>query len=160
MYTIDNLLNSGSKSMNVNGSSVNKTFSFAPSTTYYIYGLTCVFKDDGTTSLNKFGAGTALTHGIDIQVTIAGTTSLITTIKDNSDLCTRFHWNQFGSGAVLSILGIVTPEGFGASNNIFIGYIDFINAISLNSGDLISTVIKDDLTGINVLEMASKGVYA
>lgn len=154
---IQNLLLSNSKSMNVDGTTP-KTFIYTAPQALAILGISCILKDEGNTSLNKFGAITALTNGILIQATIGGITSTIMTIKDNSDLCKIFEVNQFGNSAALSILGIVTPEGFGASNNIFVGNTEFKNPFTLilNQDDTIQAVVQDNLTNIDILEMTVK----
>lgn len=157
MISIRNFLNSSSKDMNVNGSVTPVSFSYSPeSGVSAITGMTILFKDDGSTSFDKFGAITALTNGITINTNISSTISTITTIKDNADLCTRFHFNQFGNSAVLNLLSIVTPEGFGNSNNVFIGYMDFLDPIILFNTDSIYVTIQDNLTNIDFIQMACK----
>lgn len=159
MITVfQNLLNSGSKAMNVNGSVTPQTFSFTASQSTGVLGLMCILRDEGTTSLNKFGAITGLSNGLLIQSTLNSNTTTMATIKDNAELCTRFHFNQFGSGAILSLLGIATAEGFGNSNNIFIGFMEFNspNVITMATSDVMQVVIQDDLRNIDVLEMAVK----
>lgn len=154
---IQPLLNAGSKSLNVNGSSSPKTFSFTASQDTRISGLVCLLKDDGTTSLNKFGTLTALSNGVLIQVTIGGNITTLATIIDNADLCTTFHYNQFGNSAILSILGISTPLGFGNSNNVFVGYWEFNEReLILQNGDSISVYIQDDLRSIDTFQMSCK----
>ena len=161
MITVfNNLLNSNSKDMTIDGSSNSQTFSFSPNIRSGVIGIMCVLKDDGATTFDKFGALTALTNGLLIQTTINGVTTEMATIKDNAELCTRFHFNQFGNGAILSILGIATPQGFGNSNNVFIGHMDFTypNIITLSSGDSISVIVRDNLSNIDLLEMSVKTI--
>lgn len=154
-----NLLNGASKAMNVDGSSVPKSYLFTASQTTQILGLSCVLKDDGVTSFNKFGSITALTNGVLIRTTVNGVTTNICTIKDNVELCHRFPRNQFGNAAVLSILGIVTPEGFGDTNDGFIGYkkFDVDQRFILQANDTLEVVIQDNLTNIDLLEMSMEG---
>lgn len=152
-----NLLNAGSKSMAVDGSSVNKTFSYAPSVPTDLQGISLLIKDEGTTSLSNFGAISGLTNGVVLQTVIGGVTTTIATMKDNADLVTRFSLNSFGNGAVLSILSIVTPQGFGATNNMMIGTMQISpNTVILNSGDEIDAIVKDNLTAVDVLQIAIK----
>ncbi len=156
----ENLKNGSSKAMNVNGSSVNQAFSYAPiSGQVAITGISIILQDDGATNLNKFGAITALTNGISIGVTIASTGKSITTIKDNSDLFTRFEISQIGSSAVLSILSVITPLGFGDTVDSFQGFMGFNPPIILDqaNSDAIGAVVRDNLTNIDMLEMAVKG---
>jgi len=157
LISIQNFLNSGSKNMNVDGSSVSKVFTYSPgSGSACITGLTCLLKDDGTSSFDKFGAISGLSNGILITTTISNNTRTITTIKDNADLCTRFHYNQFGNSAVLSILSVATPEGFGNTNNVFVGYLDFPSPVILKDSDSIDITIRDNLTNIDFLQISCK----
>lgn len=150
------LLDSSTKGMNVNGSSVNKTYSYSPgSGTVRIKSLSVLLQDEGTTSFNKFGAITALTNGIVIQWSKGGSTTTFATIKDNSDVTNIFSDMQhFGNSAVLSILSVVTPQGFGNTNNVFRGKTLFNGGDNLLSdSDSISAIVKDNLTNIDTLEM-------
>lgn len=160
IYTISNFIKSGSKSMNVNGSVTPQTFTYSPGVPAQILGITCILKDEGTCSLTNFGAIAGLTNGLLIQVVIGGVTTTMSTLKDNADLTTRFGFNQFGSSAVLSVLSIVTPVGFGNSNNVFVGYLEFPQSapVVLDSADSIQVVIQDNLTNIDLLQMAVKAV--
>lgn len=152
---VENLLNGSAKAMNVNGSSVNQTFSYSPGEeTAHIVALVCLFKDDGANDLIKFGALAALTNGVLIKAVISEQDIPITTIKDNADMVTRFAQNHFGSSAVLSILGITTPVGFGGSTNIFAGRLEFSSPIVLTGDDAISVVIRDNLTNIDLFQIA------
>lgn len=146
--------------MNVNGSITPKTFTYSPGggISVGVTGLMVLLRDEGTTSFDKFGALTALSNGLLVQATISGISRALTTIKDNADLCTRFHFNQFGSSAILSILSIVTPEGFGASNNVFIGFMEFQQPIILLDTDSIDVIVQDNLTNIDSLQIACKTV--
>lgn len=149
----------GSKAMNVNGSVTPVVFSYAPGAGELLAmsHITLALKDEGATPFNVFGAlGSALTNGIKIEAVITGTTHLIATIKDNADLCTRFTFSQNANGAVLSLLGISVPQGFGASNNIFIGSLHFDEPIVVvgDNGDSIKVTVQDNLTGVDILSMA------
>lgn len=156
LHTISNLLLSSSKNLNVDGASVSKTFSISVSTESHLTKFIILLKDDGSTSFSKFGAITALSNGLLFQIVVGGVTRTITTIKDNGDLCTRFPLNQFGNGAILSILSLATPEGFGGSNNIFMGLLELSYPITLNIGDSVQVVVQDDLTSIDFLQVAVK----
>lgn len=155
MTIVENLLNSTSKDMTIDGSSVSVVFSYSPvSGSVLINSLSCLLQDEGDTSLSKFGSLNSLTNGILIKATIGGQDFNLTVIKDNADLITRFSKNHFGSSAVLSILGVVTPEGFGNSNNIFVGRMEFTRPLLLTNSDSISVVIRDNLSNIDLLNMA------
>jgi hypothetical protein len=149
------LLNAGSKLMNVDGSVTPKSFTYTASAPVeLVTGIICILKDEGTTSFGNFGAASALTNGVMIQVTQGGNTRTIATIKDNADLCMVFPDNQFGNGAVLSILSVVSPEGFGDTNNCFVGSFAPVNPITLASGDIVTVTVRDNLSGIDVFQMS------
>ena len=151
---IQQLLNAGSKAMNVDGHTTPKVFTFTASGTQVVTGLVCLLKDEGATTFGNFGAISALANGVLIQATQGGNTRTIATIKDNADLCTVFPQNQFGNGAILSILSIATPEGFGDTNNCFSGSVSFVNPITLNNGDTITVTIQDNLTSVDTFQMS------
>lgn len=153
---IQQLLNSGSKAMNVNGGTP-KTFGYSPgSGSIALLGLSCTLKDDGATDLTKFGAITALTNGILLQYSIGGSTQTLTTIKDNSDLTHTFYtYQHFGNSATLSILSIVTPQGFGNSTNVFRGVLLLQEPVILTDSDAINAIVQDNLTSIDVLNMSA-----
>lgn len=156
-HVVKHLLNSGSKLMNVNGGTP-KTFSYAPgSGIVRVVGLSCLLQDEGATDLNKFGVISALSNGVIIRWTSNGNTADLMTLVDNSDLCQAFPFDQhFGSSSVLSILSVVTPEGFGNTNNLFKGYMRFRSEIILDSStsDSISAIVQDNLTGLNYFQIA------
>jgi hypothetical protein len=155
LTTTQQLLNSGSKLLNVNGSVTPKTFTYTASASFeLVTGIICVLKDEGSTTFGSFGALSALTNGVLLQATQSGNTRTIATIKDNADLCMMFSENQFGNGAVLSILSVVSPEGFGDTNNCFVGLFAPTNPIQLLSGDTITVTIQDNLSSVDVFQMS------
>lgn len=159
---IDNFRNASSKLMNVNGSVTPQVFSYVPpaSEVAALTELTVALKDDGTTALTNFAAIAALTNGVLISANVGGITKTIATIKDNADLATRFTFSQFGNGAVLSILGLGTAQGFGSSNNIFIGSMQLPEPIVLDSsqGDSLSVTIQDNLSAVDIFQMGFHAV--
>lgn len=159
---LDSFKNAGSKSMAVNGSVTPVVFSYSPSATHVhaITELTVVLKDEGTTALTNFGALAALTNGIKIEVVQNSNSSTIATIKDNADLASRFTFSQFGNGAVLSILGISTAQGFGNSTNVFIGSLQFPEPIVLDAtfSDMVKITVQDNLSAVDVLQMGFHAV--
>lgn len=66
-YFTDNGMSSGSKDMNVNGATTPVEFYVSGSSEYdvYIKYISVEISDNGSPSLNKFGALTALTNGIE-----------------------------------------------------------------------------------------------
>lgn len=153
---VQQLLLSGSKAMNVNGGTP-KTFTYSPgSGNVRVIALSCLLKDDGTTDMTKFGAITALTNGVLLQWSIDGSTQTMATIKDNSDITHTFpHAQHFGNSATLSILAIITPQGFGNSTNIFRGMIVFNQPVTLSGSDAINVIIQDNITAIDVFTISA-----
>lgn len=157
-----NLVNAGSKSMTVNGVSTPVPFSYSPGggVSAEVHKITCVLKQTSgdNTAFTNFGALSALANGVLVQCTIGGTTSTICTLKDNADLCHMFHINQFGSGAILSILSVVTPEGFGGTNNCFVGVMEFSQPFILTGNDTMTVTVQDNLSSVGLLNMSIAGV--
>lgn len=157
------LLNNGSKNLAVDGTTP-KTFSYVAEGIEVVTGFVCILKDEGASDLSKFGGRNSLTNGILIQATQAlynqGSARTIASIKDSADLCKAFPINHFGNGAVLSVLGVSTPQGFGGSNNTCMGFLDFhpCHSIDLQSGDSVSVLIQDNLTGVDVFEISARVV--
>jgi len=156
------LLNGSSKAMNVNGATTPVVFTYSPggSTPVEIHKITCLLKQSSgdNTAFSNFAALSALANGVLIQCTIAGNTTTMATLKDNSDLCNMFSINQFGSSAVLSILSVVTPQGFGNSTNSFIGAMQFQQPFLLTGSDTITVTIQDNLSSVGLLNMSIAGV--
>ena len=144
--------------MNVNGSGTAQSFSFSPGTgPFAVTDIDVLLEDAGADNFNKFGAITALTNGIKIQWTISGTTTVLAIVKDNAEMTNIFpHHQHFGSGAILSLLGVVTPEGFGNSSTVFKGCIHFDQPVLLQDSDILEAIVQDDLTAIGTLEI---GIY-
>lgn len=153
----ENFKNGSSKLLNVNGSVTPQVFEYAPDANKLvaITELTCILKDEGNTQLTNFGALGPLTNGLLVEAEINDTTITIMNLKDNADLATRFTFSQFGNGAVISVLGLGTAQGFGNSNNIFIGSMQLPEPILLRGdlGDSIKIIVRDNLQAIDVLQM-------
>lgn len=155
MILLQSLLNGAAKSMSVNGSVTPQSFSYSPGTgSVQVNAITIVIRDEGNSALSNFGAISALNNGLQIKVNISGVEATLFNIKDNADMCAFFSEKCFGSSAVLSLLGITTPVGFGASNNIFCGEIDFNRPILLTDSDSITAYVRDNLSAIDTLNMA------
>lgn len=148
----ENLKDSTAKSMVVNGTSVNKVYSYSPgSGTVAVAGITLILDDPGGAAFNKFGSITALTNGLVLSVTINSVTTTLTTIKDNADLVTRFQDSHFGNSASDTLGGAV---GFGESYDAFVGRMRFESWIVLTGSDSIQMTVKDDLSAISTLQVA------
>lgn len=152
--TIQQITLNGSKLLNVNGITP-KIFTYTASNSIeLVTSLICLLKDEGATTFGNFGSLSSLSNGVLIQTTQSGTTRTIATIKDNSDLCMVFPQNQFGNGAILSILSLATPEGFGDTNNCFVGSLELNHPIQLSNTDTITVTIQDNLSTIDVFQMS------
>lgn len=152
---ISNFVNdsTASKSLNVDGSSVAKTFTYSPGegNTSALMSISCIIEDAGTTSLSNFGSISSLTNGLLIEFSISGNVYTFTNIKDNSDLCTRFKRNHFGNSAISTLL---VPAGFGDSVDIFVGTLEMNSPIVLTGSDYIRMTVRDNLSNVNVLSMS------
>lgn len=145
------LLNNGSKSMNIDGHITPKTFSYSPGTgnSAEILSLGVLLEATGTDPFNKFGNLTALTNGMQLSVTIGGITTVLMTVKDNTDFCTFFSQNNFGSSAIGALNAGI---GFGASIDVFNGRLEFNNnQLILTDNDSIQITIQDNLSSIGTL---------
>lgn len=149
------LLLTAAKAMNVNGSGGStKTFIFTTTAPSRVVAISALLKDEGNTQFSNFGAISGLTNGVLLQWTKGGVTSTLATIKDNGDMSNIFSDMQhFGNSAVLSLLSIVTPEGFGNTNNVFRGKMTLGHDNILATSDSVSAIVQDNLTNIDVLEM-------
>jgi hypothetical protein len=149
------LLNSGSSAMNVNGTTP-KAFTYSPGISFRLRNINILMEHTGSTPFNHFGAlASALTNGILIQYSINGTTKTFATVKTNADLVTAFpDMQHFGNSATLSILGIVTAEGFGNSTNIFKGQADLGMDVILGASDSITATVQDNLSTLGTLQMS------
>lgn len=149
---VKNLLNATSKAMNVNGSLIPVTFSYAPGMAVQVYGYTFLIEDAGTCGFGSFGAIAALTNGILLRCTLAGITTTQVVLKDNGDIVGSFSENQhFGSPGVASGLGLLT--GFGNSNTVFRGEFKFPTPLELGAADSISAYVQDNLSAIGTLQV-------
>jgi hypothetical protein len=153
---IENLKDGSSAGMSVDGSSVNKTYKISPEAgkAIAIRGLTVLLEDAGSTGFGSFGAIGALSNGLLIQTYVKGQVADVTIIKTNADLTTRFNRSHFGSSAVGTLGG---AQGFGESNDAFIGYLEFPSTLILNEGDELRVVVRDDLRAIGFLQMSING---
>jgi len=149
---IENLKDGANKYMNVDGSVVNKIYSYSPgSGEALVDGIICLFDDPGAATFSRFGSTAALTNGIIFSVIINGATVNLTTIKDNGDMVTRFSRSFFGNSASDALGG---AAGFGESYDVFYGYLSFVTPILLIGADAIKVTIQDSLFGISTLQMA------
>jgi hypothetical protein len=151
----EQLLNSGSKDLTVNGSVTPVVFSYSPgSGTVRLTGISLILRDEGTTDLNKFGVLSALTNGLLMQYSISSSDYTLANMKDNSDVANVFSDVQhFGNSATLSILSVVTPQGWGNSTNIFKGKLLLRNGVILTDSDSIKVTVRDNISNVDHLEI-------
>lgn len=149
------LLFGGSENMNINGLTP-KTFTYSPGegVKVQVTSMVLALKDDGNTAFNRLGAIVAPANGILIYWSINGNIYNYCLLNDNADIVKCFPHNQhFGNSAILTILSIATPQGFGNSVNCYKGEVTFRNPIVLQNSDSINVVIQDDLSTIDGLQM-------
>lgn len=139
------LMNGSSHNMNVNGSVTPVNFSFTPGSgeIWYVHAVSLVLNDNGTNGPNKFGALTALTNGVQMQVQSKGVTQDICNIKDNLDLAMCYFENRVAHGTV----------GFFETADVFTGSLSFNPQMILqnSTSDYIRIRIRDNLTGVDFM---------
>ena len=143
-FSIKNLLNGSSKSMNVNGSVTPVEFSYAPGAgkTEYLESLKFYLSDGGNPSEDLFGAITALTNGVKIEIRSKGTTKEYYNLKDNTDV-------------VMGFRNLPQVTNFMAEKNIY-GFRDFDPPLILknSNSDFVKVTVRDNLTGIQKMRMS------
>jgi len=152
-------LNGSAKNMNVDGSSVNKTFAAVAPSTVLISQLSIIMSLPSTSVLTGFGtSASALSNGLIFKVDAAGNTGTIANIKTNGDLALMFGPGQAGNSSVLGLGN--TVQGFGGSLDIFFGtlYLPANSPTILESGDQIYCVVRDNLSSLTFLSVAAQGV--
>lgn len=153
--SIGNIVNDsgGSKAMNVDGSSVVKTFTYSPGTgnAALLVGISILMENAETATLTNFGNIDGLSNGILIELGLNGNVHTLTNIQDNADLCTRFKRNYFSNHASPSLF--IPPE-FDRGTDLFVGTLDLHNPIGLVGNDFIRVTIRDDLSDISYLQMS------
>lgn len=147
-------VNGVSKAMNVNGSVTNVNFTVTPTglNPWYIYGVRLVFLDSGTNTLNSFGALAALTNGLLLRANVesAGVVTAFNMInwKTNLDLATSMRVSFPQS----------TATGFSNDIDTLFGEFLFKTPMRIDPlvvGENIECVVRDNLTGLNFLQMAA-----
>lgn len=137
MLFIESLSNNGSNAMNVNGLAPNKTFSFIATSLTSIKYITCVLINPGSSPL---GTNTgAFANGISFGVKFGNTLNQIKLIKTKSDLLSTFN---------TSPMGVTNP-------NMYMGtFMCDTGGLTLAPGNSVYAIVKDDLRGIEVLNMS------
>jgi hypothetical protein len=147
----EHLLNSSSKDMAVDGSTVNVEFSSGPGTgvIWYINEIGLSIDDNGNNTPSTFGAISGLTNGVLIEQQISSTDYEFDNLVTNLDIIAGFtdHFLRGQSNAYLN------------SANFFSGKVELRQAITLvgDDSDIIKALVRDDLTGLNILEMTIEG---
>lgn len=150
------LKNAGSADVNVDGSGTPVTFSYSPPApnAASIARLIMYLETAGAMDSILFGDLTALTNGIDIQITDNGTTDVIETWKTNKDILQDMY--DFGSAGVL----------FGKTNRVATGRWTYARAtggsrgLYVPKGGSFEAVVNDNLTGLTFLHFHIQGYLA
>ena len=143
------LFNSGSKNMNVNGSTVNVNFDFTPgaSEVWYIESISFLILDSGAMDFDDFGTVTGLSNGVQILIRSKGTEYEYTNIKNNADISLVFD----GAGGVEAGEGTV---GWLDEDDYFFGRLILNVPIKLDNStsDYIRFKIRDNLTSLTTVQ--------
>lgn len=157
--------NNGSNDMRVNGSVNNQLFSIEsqPSRDKYIKTIKVLISDAGA-RLDLFGAITALTNGLSLEVfnNAEGSNIISEGIKTNLDLI-RAGTDIPSTGDGISAF---RADISGAGADSYLVTIDFEKLYGLKWGirlnkieeSRISWIVKDDITGIDILNAIGYGV--
>lgn len=147
-YTTETLETSGGSSdMTVDGSVTPVVFEkvFGSGEVAFMEKLVLEIRDSGGSALGDFGSGAALDPGILIEVQIGGVIAIVVVIKTNADLISAadliFEITQF-QGSPLLVYNFL-----------------FLRSISINqndNNDFVRVTIRDNLSGIQNLQMAFK----
>jgi len=147
----DFLRNGGSEDQTVDGSSTPVVFSTSvvPAGKTLVISRLLIYMEDSTnfTSI-AFGGMTALTNGWELSIN--GTT--LATAKDNKTLAT-FMFDMTGDTL------------FGKENQTMVGrfsFSKFINGaggLTIREGEVLSTIVNDDLTDLDFLNVMAQGYY-
>jgi len=138
---IEFLLNSGNKNMNVDGSSTPVVFDFSPGAgEVFQIGSICFYMGQaGGLASDKFENISALTTGMLVEIQADGILRTFSNLQSNADLGVIFFGGS-STGSKSSWEGAAT---FGATTRIDGDQSDFIRA-----------TIRDDLTGVILIQMA------
>jgi len=154
----------GVTAMNVNGSVTNQDF-YVEARDYDIYINTVVFDiADAGASLEKFGALTALTNGLEFYYfnQTQGKYTIESGLKSNYDMIKLANFQPaFGSGNEAYKLTNVV----GASES-YVGVIDLEDVFGLQWGlklkaystDRLGFIVKDNITGIDAMTVKIYGI--
>lgn len=152
---------SGTTNGNVNGSITPVELYAGAATEYDIIIHQCVIViADSTVAMNKFGALTALTNGIDIQLRESGiTTSIIQKAKSGGQVLIQSGMLMaFGSGG--DVNEITAYEGNSDALVIGIPFHTIIPGgirIAKGGTDKLSLIINDDLSGLDIMRVRILG---
>lgn len=151
IYKTVEILNGSSNNMNVNGSSVNVNFDFAPVTgeVWYLESIQMFLQDNGTTLATSFGSiSGGLTNGVRLIIKTKSVEQELAVLKNNIDISMVFKNDPQIPGT----------SGLFESSDIFVGEILFRIPIVLK-GDLedkIRFIIRDNLTRMDHFRARAK----
>lgn len=148
------------RSMLVNGSVTNQEF-FVSAKPFDVYINTVVFEiSDATATMNKFGNITPLTNGLDFYYfnQESGIYIIESELKTNYDMVKLANFEPpFGSTALTNALG---------NSEAYVGVIDLEDVFGLtwglklraNSTDRVGFTVKDNITGIDSMNIKVYGI--
>jgi len=156
IYTIENVLRNGNKSMDVNGSVTPRDYDYTPPVgeVMYLENISFMFRDVGTMDTTDFGAiAGVLANGVQVLIRSKGTEYEITNIVDNMDVVSSFP-STFTpvSDNAGAIRGMLDEE------DVYVGNMFFKTPIKLDNstGDYVRFRIRDDIRGLNDFESRIK----
>lgn len=151
---VKQLLSSGSKALNVNGSSVPVEFTYVATEPVALLSLGINLTDSGNAPLDVFASlATSLSNGLLFEVLLGGTPHTLFNPKDNDDLIHCFPIHHFSN----------SNQSFGGSSVLFRGRTDFSPAnaphLQLLASDAIRVTVRDNLTGLTNLTVSALLAY-
>jgi hypothetical protein len=157
----------GATTMVVDGSSTNVEFTISSDTDFdtYVKVISVIIGDGGTPTLNKFGALTALTNGVEISFSTQDIGSSI--IHDG--IKTNLEFIRLGSltGAIgTGADAYLADVAGGGSEKSYLPTIDLAQTFGLQYGirlrksstDKIIIKIRDDLTALTTMDAIAYGI--
>lgn len=143
VHSQTNVLNSGSSSLAVDGSTTPVVFTAGPPSgeTWYITELGIVIEDSGNNTVDRYGALTALTNGTLIEQVVDSTAYTFSNLFNNIDIVESFTDHSFRGVA----------NAFLNSPNFFTGKVSLKEPVTLvgNNSDVIKVTVRDNVTGLD-----------
>jgi len=139
-YKTVNLLNGASAEQTVNGATTPVEFTYTPGSgeIWFVEEVSFTISDGGAPAENTYGALAALTNGTTLVIKSNGTTTTLSTMKNNMDILMTFADGLWDPSSYMSV-------------KLLKGSIVFHNAFTVqnSTSDYIKVIVNDDLTGLN-----------